>query len=338
MTMRDDNSIRQRVLRPSSDDFVLSAVAIQLSHAQFRAVVTRYSDEDFESLSTRDDIFVQRMPHAPVEEQLVVVPLVAASLEGLPEPRLLVCKQHLRLLAALIEHRLPSLLPRLELRRARFGLQRVRTSDDLVSIALSRGGLQRPANVEGFHKYHRTEFSVRHEFMPGRGSFLVLTIELRREFEIAVSARALCDRNLRLDGLRVSSEDREDDWFGLVVRHSGHDLIVMGPEGEEHVDASKYRIDPSTAAFSTHFEQALGAKEFERYEAAEWALQAEQFSGKGYLARLQDVAGYFKRAGRLHVTSGLDITFGELVSATTSARVASNRNPNLPRLAVAIST
>lgn len=303
------------------EDFLLSAVLIELEQETFRASVVPYvGDDDFAKLKSRPDIFCYRRANVPPEQQVVLVPLVDSTAKASEET--FVCKQQLRLLARLVQQRLPDLLPQLELRRGRFGLERVRTADDLIDAALRRAGLKRPPKLAQLHKFHRTVFSVRHEFMPGRGSFLAMTVEFRREVEVSGTARDLLERGLSLEGTSLIGLGENEGWLGLVRRIEDGKLVVQGEHGQELVASEACRVDPSTAAFSSFFAQAFSPRERERYEAAEWALLAEQLSGEGYVTRLREVAGYFNRIGSIEVARDIRFRFGSVVSAAFGGREA----------------
>lgn len=299
-------------------DLLLSAVHIELEQDKFNARIEPYIDEDaFAAMRSRPNVFSYRRANVPPEEQILVLPLDDS--ESAQGETAFICKQQLRLLARLLQQRLPDLLPRLELRRTRFGFERVRTADDLIDAAMRRAGLQRPPTLSRLHKFHRTVFSVRQEFMPGRGSFLAMTIEFRREFEIAGTASDLLAQGLDLNGTSVIALDG-DGWLGPVTGIEGAQLAVAGENGRTLIDPGRYRIDPSSAGFVTLFSQALDIRERARYDAAEWALLAEQLSGEGYVARLGEVARYFARLGSIKIARDLSIHFGEILSASFGGR------------------
>lgn len=292
-------------------------MVIEVEQERFRASVAQYvDDEEFAALRARADIFVYRRANVPPEEQVLVLPLTEGVPSDADAEMSFVCKQHLRLLARLVQDRLPELLPQLELRRTRFGLERIRKADDLIDAASRRAGLERPPVLAPLHKYHRTVFSVRHEFMPGRGSFLAMTVEFRRAFEIAGTAADLLRLGLDLVGLNIIATAGDGCFIGAVVGTNGDRLVLLGENGTTEVESRLCRVDPTTAAFSSLFAQALGRRERVRYENAEWALLAEQLSGEGYVARLGEVARYFGHLGSLNVARGLSIRFGEILSAS----------------------
>jgi hypothetical protein len=301
----------------SRADLILSALLVELEQEQFYASIMPYLDEEaFTKMRGRPDVFVYRRARVPPQEQVLVVPLGEEHVDGLTDATAFTCKQQLRVVAALIQQRLPELVPQLELRRASFGLERVRATDDLVDAAFRRAGLQRPPKLGLFHKHHRTVLRVRHEFMPGRGSFLAMTVEFRREFEIDGTARDLQRQGLDLSGTGLLGLDGTKPWLGSVIGVEGDRLVVTGEHGPTVVDPDRCRVDPTIGAFSIFFSQALSPRDRARYDAVEWSLSAEQLSGDGYVARLGEVAGYFGRLGSLRVARGLSFHFGEILSAS----------------------
>lgn len=301
-------------------DLLLSAVLIELEQEKFNARVAPYDEETFALLQSHSDIFPYRRTNVPPDEQVLIVPLTEAAEASEPETTF-ICKQQLRLLARLIEQRLPDLLPQLGLRRSRFGLlERVRTADDLIDAAMRRAGLRRPVQLTRLHKFHRTVFSVRHQFMPGHGSIVVMTIEFRREFEIRGTARDLLEQGLDLQGVGVFAIDTDEGWLGIVAGVEDGKLVVAGEHGRTLIDPKRCRVDPSPTAFSTIFSQALSDRDRTRYDGAEWSLLAEQLSGQGYVARLGEVARYFKRLGSIKIARDLSFHFGEVLAASFRGR------------------
>lgn len=299
---------------------LLSAILIELEQEKFNARVAPYvGEEAFALLRSRSDVFAYRRPNVPPDEQLVLVPLSDAA-DTSERETTFVCKQQLGLLARLLQQRLPDLLPQLELRRSRFKLERVRNVDDLIDAAMRRAELRRPAQLARLHKFHRTVFTVRREFMPGYGSFLALTVEFKREFEIDGTARDLIEQELNLRGAGVIAIDADEGWLGTVIGVEGGQLAVAGEHGRTLIDPERCRVDPSSAAFSLLFSQALSDRDRTRYDGAEWSLLAEQRSGEGYVARLGEVARYFNRLGSIKVTRDISFHFGEVLAASFRGR------------------
>ena len=302
-------------------DLLVSAILVELEQDQFRAAVTPYIDEmAFASAQSRPDAFVYRRSRVPQHEQILTIPLSDEPERAQQDATVFICKQQLRVLSTLIQQRLPDLVPQLNLRRTKFGLERIRTSDDLIDAALQKAGLRRPPELEPLHKHHRTVFRVRHEFMPGRGSFLAMTVEFRREFEIEGTARDLLARGLDLSGMGLIGIEGNKPWLGSVVRPEGTGLIVEGEHGPILVDPDQCRVDATTGALSSLFAQAFSARDKLNYDSCEWSLVAEQLSGEGYVARLTEVAGYFRRLGSLQVAAGLSIRFADVLSASYGGR------------------
>lgn len=94
-------------------DLLLSAVLIELEQEKFSGRVAPYVDEEaFASLRKRSDLFAYRRANVPPEEQVLLVPLTDEA-AGAESETAFICKQQLRLLARLIQQRLPDLLPQL---------------------------------------------------------------------------------------------------------------------------------------------------------------------------------------------------------------------------------
>lgn len=323
---RDDEG-GKRVGAPGRRELLVSAIIIELPQPDFRAARRAYSDAAMVDLRQRAELFVYREASAPIDEQLFVIPMAG----DLPDAQQLICKQKLRVLAALIEHRLPALFPRLQLRRTKFGLERIRRSDDLIDLALRRAGLKRPLMLNDFHKHHRTQFQVRREFVAGKGSLLLMTVEFRREFDVHGTAADLLSQGFRLDGITLVPIEGEEDGVGEVVSIRDGQLVVEGRRGRQNLDPQQYRVEPSSQTFSLLLPQALGPRELARYETAEWAIQAEHLAGEGYVRRLMEVGRFFASAGRLQVSRDFSIRFGEVLTATFSGRDPSAVALPMPR-------
>jgi hypothetical protein len=104
--------------------------------------------------------------------------------------------------------------------------------------------------------------------------------------------------------------------LGIAPRGGGYRYVSPKPLGL----LSGCRVEPSTRSFTTLLPQALSSRDFDRYESAEWAIQAEQLSGDGYVERLDEIARYFRRQGSLHLTADLSIRFSEIVAASFGGR------------------
>jgi hypothetical protein len=115
---------------------LLSGLEVVLDGESFAAVELPYDDESFEQHRARDDVYVYRHHEAPVERQLLVVPLTVGAQLSAPTVAFRV-QDHLRAIGALVEFRLPALLSQLELRRRSRPrrLRRINRSDDLVGKA-----------------------------------------------------------------------------------------------------------------------------------------------------------------------------------------------------------
>lgn len=305
----------------SKRDLLLSAINVQVEQEHFTAWVLPYTNEDaYDQLRSRPDIFVYRRHREPPEGQVLVIPLQSEPLDGMGEPVSFVSRRQLRVLATLLERRLPIVLPKLELRRCFGGLERVRTSDDLMDQSFHRAQIARPRALALFHKWNRTRFRVQTEFLPGRGPLLAMTVELGQRFSIEGTAADLIDAGFLLDGLGLVKlgEDEDEAWLGRVTGREGDKLVVAGADGEILVDPRTSRVDPSMEVFSTLVPQVLEVGDLRRYEEAEHALLTEQFSGERHLRRLSDVASYFARTGPVQIARGLSVSFGDLISVSFS--------------------
>jgi hypothetical protein len=147
-----------------------------------------------------------------------------------------------------------------------------------------------------------------------------MTVEFRREFEIQGTAADLLEQGLDLRGLGVIAIDNEEGWLGAVLDIEDGKLALAGEHGGTLISPERCRVDPSTKAFASLFSQALSERDRSRYEAAEWALSAEQLSGEGYIGRLGDVARYFSRLGSIKIARDLSAHFGDVLTASFRGR------------------
>jgi hypothetical protein len=314
------------------DALLLSAVEVRLQKPEFIGGLVAYGDDDaFHSLKARDDVFVYRHRGRERDEEVLVVPLNdGVSVDGCSFGPVQV-RSHLRGIARLLEDRLIALLPKFELRRTRWGLERIRRTDDLVDKAFEQLRRPRPDKLEGFHRFHRTAFRVRVEHVTGQGGALMLTVEFRRHQEIVPTVAQLVERGFDLSGLDVF--ERRDDggrnWLGAVTERSGKGVVLNDGLRESSIDGRSAFIEPSTEAFAALFEQILGS-DHERLRQAEWTLRAKEVCGNGYVERLHQVAHYLRQAGPLVVAPSLTVTFGSVVRlARTPSPAAATQLPDV---------
>lgn len=298
--------------KPSSGCLLLSGLEVVLGAESFAAVELPYDDDAFEQYRARDDVYVYRQHDAPMERQLLIVPL--ADGVQLPAPTVkLGIADRLRAIGSLVEFRLPALLSQLELRRRKKPrrLRRINRFDDLVVKAFDAFKSPVPRRLARFHKYQRTEFEVRTIEDDGGRSILVLAVTCRRHFEIDGTAADLIGDGVDLRGLETIDRNapREARFLGTVVDAEGDNLVVRGPSEVATVGAQHCTVEPSLATFSAVFERALSARDLDRYEAAEWRLQAQTTSGRGYTDYLHKLCDYFQKCGAVEVAPNLHCTF-----------------------------
>ena len=316
-----------------AEGLLLSAVEIQLSQPEFIGALVPYrDDETFQALKCRHDVFTYRHRGRKPDEEVLVVPLEEqASIDGCsfgPLP----AGSHLIGLARLIEQRLGDLLPKFELRRARWGLERIRRTDDLLDEAFKQLGQSRPSKLVGFHRFHRTAFRTRVEHIAGKGASLLLTVEFRQHQEIALTVAELIERGFQLTGLDVFQMQDEGgrNWLGAVSQVDGASVVVRDDLGESSLDGKSHFVEPSTEAFSMFFEQALGSALHERLRQAEWRLRAKEVCGGGYLRRLNQVADHLGKAGSLAVAPSVTLRFDSVVRLPSRGdRPAATQLPNV---------
>lgn len=278
------------------------------------------SDEEYRNLQANPDQFVYRVKGRAGDKQVLVIPLTdAPSQEG----DSLNVRDYQSAVARLIERRLVAGLPRLELHATKHGLERIRRNDDLVESAFKRLHRERPPSLAGIHKFHRTVFRVRHEFLPARGKTLMLAVEFRRHQEIAPTVGELAARGLKLRGLEVFT--REDDrrrWVGRIVSVTSERCLAEGDDGEVKLDPASAWLEPSTESFTALMRQVLGSEQHERLIEAEWAQRAEEICGTGYVERLEAVVGFLQKQEAVDVAPGLKVSFGSVVPLQRGGRNA----------------
>ena len=239
---------------------LFSAIEIRFAAQDFTGALIPYeSDDAFHALRKRTDLLAYRRRGRPEDPQVLVVPTTNAPCEEITFGPLPV-KDNLRALARFIEDRLVDLLPKFELRRTRWGVDRIRRKDDLLDAAFGHMRRPRPDRLAGFHKFHRTTFRVRHEHLPGRGGLLVLTVEFQRHQEIEPTIAELAGRGFNLNGLEVFArkEGTPKVWLGEIFHAEGETVTVNDGTHEATLDGRSHHVEPSTETFTTLFEQALG--------------------------------------------------------------------------------
>lgn len=304
---------------------VLSAVEIRLAAPEFVGAHLPYqSDDAFRELRKRPDLLSYRHRGKPDGSSVLVVPRSEPTADCTIPFGPLPVREHLRALARFIEDRLVELLPKFELCRTRWGVERIRRKDDLLNAAFKQVRSARPPRLAGIHKFHRTVFRVRHEHVAGRGS-LLLTVEFRRHQEIEPTIGELIDRGFDLRGLHVFSKPQEGPktWLGEIKHAAGDRVTVSDGKQESTLDARIHHVEASTETFTTLFEQALGREGYDEIQRAEWTARAKEVCGRNYVQRLRQVAEHLQKAGTLSIAPSLSVSFGDIVSLSTEGRMPS---------------
>jgi hypothetical protein len=202
---------RQRALA-----LILSAARVEPVEHDFPAAMMPYDDASFEALRERTDVFAYRQKREALDRQVLAIPLLTGTLPGLPGYDQLETKRNLIVLSRLLERRLPDLVPKLGLQRVRFGLERVRRSEDLCDEILRRAKLARPSVLEPVRIYHRTRLHVRQEFLPGYGPLIALAIEFQHAYELVGTAADLLARGANLKDLGLFALGDDEAFLGYV--------------------------------------------------------------------------------------------------------------------------
>lgn len=294
----------------------LSAIEIAVSQTEFRGAIVPYKDDDaFDYLKANPDIFAYRNRSLPPDCQVLLIPQKDnINLQGVNFGALPV-SEYLFAVARFIEYRIPDLLPKLKLRRTRWGLERVRREDDLVSAAFKRINRERPNKLAGLHRFHRTVFRVRTEQFKGGKYPLILTVEFRRRQEITPTVAELVVRGFDLSGLDIFQlhDDAPREWLGRVQRVEDSKIYLANDQSENVVDGKNQYVESSTETYANLFEQALGREVYEKIRQSEWGIRAEEVCGRGYVNRICNVSNYLQKAGELEVGPSIDIRFGKVV-------------------------
>ncbi len=310
---------------PQRPDLLLSAVEIHFAASEFIGTRRPYGNDDiFHALSARSDILVYRH-RGNHDAQVLVVPATDPPTDETRGFGPLPVKENLRALAHFIEDRLVDLLPKFELRRTRWGMERIRRKEDLLDAAFQHLRRLRPDRLAGIHKFHRTAFRVRHEYIPGRGSALVMTVEFRRHQEIEPTIAELTKRDFDLRGLEVFSkaEGAPKLWVGKIIAAADESVTVDDGTRQTTLDARLHHVEPSSETLTTLMEQALGREGYDDLQRAEWTVRATEVCGRGYIQRLEKVAEHLRKAGVLSIAPSISINFGDIVSLTTRGRAPS---------------
>lgn len=301
-------------------DLILSAIRVEPVEHEFFAAFLPYDDASFDALRERADVFAYRQKREALDRQVLAIPLLTGTLAGLPAYEQLEAKRNLIVLSRLLERRLPDLVPKLGLQRVRFGLERVRRSEDLCDEILRRAKLSRPAVLEQVRIHHRTRLHVRQEFLPGYGPLIALAVEFQHAYELAGTAADLLARGANLKDLGLFSLGDDEAFLGYVAGVRNGVVHVANEQGETTVAPQRCRVEPSKATLAALLEQAFDHRAMDRYDNAEWSVQAEAVSGDGYMTRLREVAEYFHSLPPLGVAAGLTMRFGELLRPRSTGR------------------
>lgn len=302
----------------SRQELCLSAVEIFIEQDELLGKLSLYENSEvFAQLRDEPSVFAYRLRH---RNEVLVVDLGKPS-DG--SEKRIESKHFLSAIARLIETQLPQRLPELELEPRWRGLARVRRHDDLVAKSFQKAGIQQPQELQGFHKFHKTIFQVRHDFFPGRrGKVLMLTVEFRRHQEISSTVSELVSQGVHVQGLQAfgvsTSQDR--GWLGCIKAVEGDRVQVESDEGLRWFDGSHVELEASTETFASIFAQVLGRSRQEQVTTAEWQLLAADLGGIGHVERLQSVRKHLQKAGTLDIAPGLQVRFGDVVTLSTQGR------------------
>lgn len=293
----------------------LSAFALELSSSVFKGWFERYTDENFDRLSTRRDVAVSRLRNRPPEQQLLVIPLE----NSLVSPGILeLSTDEFRIpLARLIATQLPRVLPGLKLEDERMGLFRVQLADDLVATACKKVGVKPTPVLMRLHKYARTHFKVRAEYLPGCQYGLWLSAEFDRKYHIDGTAQDLIAAGISivgLEALRSEYVENMPSYLGTVVAQDEKTLTVLGENGSETFAASLCRVEASLHSFQRLLRDTLSASQFDAYQVAERQAYAAAHCGDGYIGRIEKAQGWLADKQWLEVAPGLRFRVGPLIS------------------------
>lgn len=294
-----------------------SAVRLEFLSKTFNAAVRPFTHDAFDVLRADDRTFVYRPRET---DDMLVVPIgSSASVQGASP---LLIANHMQAMAALLTWRLPALLPDLGLHRRRFGLERIRDDDDLVTEAFQRAKFTRPERLEGVRRLLKTTLTVRRIYLAGEGDVLCLTVELHRRL-VLPSVGELLQRGFDLRGLsaRERTDQPRPDWPDGVIAEQSRDEIKLETEnGVRALALPAVHLEPNLGAYSRLLEQALSPAQIVNFRVGEWAAQAEVLSGQRYADRMKAIGQWFAKRPALEVASGLTVKATGLVTAATQRR------------------
>ena len=307
-------------------DLVLSALRIEPVDAVFPASILRYDPQTFEELRARSDLFAFRRTHEPVSRQLIVMPYDREN-RDLPRPTSHPCAYNLSVLAELITHRLPSVVPQLKLTASTSGIDQIDESEDLFRLPFERADLTFPEDLARLHVHRRVRLRVRHEQVPTYGTILLLTMDVRRAFSIDGTVADLLAAGLDLRGLTIRRVGDDDPRSAVTVRSIDNGKLQLqaarGPTG----DPGSYVLDASPAAFDALVEQRIGRASIGRYKATDFELQSEVLSGERYLSPLRSLARAFEELSPQSFARGFSVRFGPLITLPVRAEPAITQLP-----------
>ena len=299
----------------------MSAVEIRVAAPDLGVLVGAYDADAFDRLRERADLFAYRDTREPTSRQVVVVPLGGElDLAGFAAERVPIAR-HRRMYVRLLERRLPDALPELKLRLRRFGLERIRATEDLVAHAFRDAGLARPASLQRLRKHHRTQLIPRTEFVRGRGSLLLVALQFDTKFVIDGTAADLIADGADIRGLHAI---RDGEYAGRILEANGSTLSIGGEDGPVTAATNSVTVEPSMESFKRLFGAALGSN-VARYDSAERRLIAAKLSGTAYIEHLRAVVEHLRNAGDCALAPGVSFRFGSLLGVTTRGPEAAAR-------------
>ena len=308
----------QGTLMPKCPDLFLSAFGLELSASRFRGRLGPYSEGSFEELRAAADIFVTRLHHRPPEEQVLVIPLTESPDSDCEEFEI---RRFSIQIAHLVADQLPRVLPNLKLEEERkgFGFFRLKRSDDLVKLACESQKIPRGPLLKRLHKYARTRFKVRREYLPGCKSPIWLAVGFDRRYQVDGTAKDLMSAGADIQGLEVISLERTEgrsSYLGIVQRQSSDVLVVAGEDGALEICPGSCRVEASIRSIDRLIRSELSASAYAGYQRAERARYAHSHCGDGYINHIKNAHDWFVEQGSLEVAPGLNFRVGQLIRPT----------------------
>ena len=296
---------------------ILSAYQVIFLQKSFTVKKLTYSDdEQFRSLRAKlkDSWFLYRRSSQGVAHEVVAIPLID-EIEDLPgEDAQLIANDNLLVLSALLKERLPTVLPSLRLRYARHGLFMIDETRDLVAYALDKIGVPRPAQLQGFHKYKRTELDPRIiSLRPGAGQ-VILTVGFCKHHEIKPSVAEIVHAGVDVRGLYAIEKVRSlgSDFIGRIVSLDG-DKVVFESDAKFHsCSASECLLEPSLAVFNDVFGQVLKGNKA-AYDQAEWDGQATVLAAPSYYEELINIRTQIGSLDSIKIARDISVRLGDVV-------------------------